>query len=203
MSDYTNTYGGAAKDAANDIILGADVDTQLDNIATMSGTKADKVSGATVDSIAKLDANGNIVDSGKDIDDLSITTVTTSGDIAAGTNITVGGTVDGRDVAADGAILDALPVTYHGRVSATSGSGTVLGPSGFTYNWSSAGNCTITHNLGTANYTPLLSAKKTTAPDSYINENTPSANTLTIYTADVSLPASGHSRGFNFIIMMD
>ena len=42
MSDYTNTYGGAAKDAANDIILGADVDTQLDNIATMSATKADK-----------------------------------------------------------------------------------------------------------------------------------------------------------------
>ncbi len=45
MSNYSNTYGGAAKDAANDIILGAQIDTQLDAVATASATKLDEAGG--------------------------------------------------------------------------------------------------------------------------------------------------------------
>ena len=67
MSDYANTYGGDAKDAAEDIILGADMDTELDGIATMSGTKADKVVAGTTNGIVVQDANGNLVDSGATI----------------------------------------------------------------------------------------------------------------------------------------
>ncbi len=64
MSDYTNSYGGAAKDAANSTILGADIDTELDGVATMSGTKANKISGATVDNLVTATASGDIADSG-------------------------------------------------------------------------------------------------------------------------------------------
>ena len=64
MSDYSNSYNGAAKDTTNDIILGADLDTQFDSVATMSATKSNKVSGATANNIAKLDSNGDLVDSG-------------------------------------------------------------------------------------------------------------------------------------------
>jgi len=48
----------------------------------------------------------------------------------------------------------------HGRVFSTTGSGTVGGPSGFTYSWAGAG-CTITHNIGTTNYTVLATAYST------------------------------------------
>jgi hypothetical protein len=41
MSDYSNTFGGAAKDTANSTVLGADHDTQYEAIATMSATKLD------------------------------------------------------------------------------------------------------------------------------------------------------------------
>lgn len=64
MSDYSNTYGGAAKDAANSVILGADIDTQLDNVATNSATKTDKI-GAPVDGVAvAMDSTGNIKKAG-------------------------------------------------------------------------------------------------------------------------------------------
>jgi len=64
MSDYSNTYNGAGKDAASSIIFGSDLDTQFDAIAYMSATKADKVLSATADNVAKLDVAGNLVDSG-------------------------------------------------------------------------------------------------------------------------------------------
>ena len=41
MSDYSNTYGGAAKDSANSIILAADIDTQLDAVEVAVATKLD------------------------------------------------------------------------------------------------------------------------------------------------------------------
>jgi hypothetical protein len=43
MTDYSNTFGGAAKDGAASIILGADHDTQYDAIATASASKANTV----------------------------------------------------------------------------------------------------------------------------------------------------------------
>ena len=64
MSDYTKTYDGAAKDAANDTILGADFDTELSSIQTMSTTKADKVSSPTANNLAKLTGTGALADSG-------------------------------------------------------------------------------------------------------------------------------------------
>jgi hypothetical protein len=41
MSNYSNTFGGAAKDTANSTVLAADHDTQYEAIATMSATKLD------------------------------------------------------------------------------------------------------------------------------------------------------------------
>lgn len=74
MTDYTNTFGGAAKDAADDTILGADHDTEFDNIATAIGTKANKIIGGTSGNLIELDSSGDIVDSGidsADVDSLS------------------------------------------------------------------------------------------------------------------------------------
>ena len=64
MSDYSNTYGGAAKDAANSIIPAADIDTQLEAVEVASATKADKVAGAVAGNLVELDSNGDMVDSG-------------------------------------------------------------------------------------------------------------------------------------------
>lgn len=64
MTDYTNTFGGAAKDSANSTILGADHDTQYDSIATMSATKANKVASATTDGLATLSAAGDLKNGG-------------------------------------------------------------------------------------------------------------------------------------------
>lgn len=63
MSNYSNTFGGAAHDTAEDVIQGADFDTQFDAIATMSATKANKKVPATTNNIAVLDANGDLADS--------------------------------------------------------------------------------------------------------------------------------------------
>lgn len=64
MSDYTNTFGGAAKDAADAAIQGSDHDTQLNSIVTHIGTKADKAVSATAGNLAELTADGDPVDSG-------------------------------------------------------------------------------------------------------------------------------------------
>ena len=64
MSDYSSTFGGAAKDAANDIILGSDFDTEFDAIATASATKANKTGApATTNNLAMLTATGDLADS--------------------------------------------------------------------------------------------------------------------------------------------
>jgi hypothetical protein len=63
MSDYSNTFGGAAKDAANDTILGADFDTQFDSLATHVATKANKVGAATSGNLASLSGTGDLQDS--------------------------------------------------------------------------------------------------------------------------------------------
>lgn len=64
MSDYSNTFGGAAKDTANSTILGAEMDTEFNNIANMSASKANKVSGATAGNLAALSGTGDLTDSG-------------------------------------------------------------------------------------------------------------------------------------------
>lgn len=66
MTDYTNTFGGAAKDAADDPLLGVDHDTELDNISTAIASKADKIIGATAGNLIEVSAAGHPVDSGVD-----------------------------------------------------------------------------------------------------------------------------------------
>lgn len=70
MSDYSNTFGGAAKDAAQSTILGADHDTQYDAIATMSGTKANKAVPGTAGDLPSLTAAGDLQDAGESITDI-------------------------------------------------------------------------------------------------------------------------------------
>ena len=64
MTDFTNTFGGAAKDAANDTVLGAQFDTQFDNVATHSSTKANKVVGPTASEIMIDDGSGDLSNGG-------------------------------------------------------------------------------------------------------------------------------------------
>ena len=89
MSDYNSTFGGAAKDAANDTILGAQMDTEFDAIETMSATKGDKVVSATDDNLLSMDATGNLQDSGISA---------ANGDISVGDNAFMyWGTATGED----------------------------------------------------------------------------------------------------------
>ncbi len=69
MSNYTNTFGGAAKDAANDIILGAAHDTEYDAVVVAVTTKADKIVSGTTDNIMTMDSGGDLKNSGKLITD--------------------------------------------------------------------------------------------------------------------------------------
>ena len=64
MSDYSNSFNGAGKDAGNDIIYGADIDTQLDNVATASTTKSNKTVPASTNNVATLSGTGDLQDSG-------------------------------------------------------------------------------------------------------------------------------------------
>ena len=69
MSDYSKTTNFTAKDALssgdpNKVIKGATHDTEFDNIATASATKANKISSATNNNLVKQDANGDLVDAG-------------------------------------------------------------------------------------------------------------------------------------------
>lgn len=66
MSDYTKVFDGAAKDAANATVLGADHDTEFSAISTAVNSKVDKVAGGTAGNLAELDSSGNLVDSGID-----------------------------------------------------------------------------------------------------------------------------------------
>jgi len=111
MSNYSSTFGGAAKDAANSIILGADHDTEYDAIATMSATKANKTGApATTNNLAMLTATGDLADSlvesdgsgnitanltATDITTDTLTATTTNGDLAVTRNGTGDLTLDG------------------------------------------------------------------------------------------------------------
>jgi hypothetical protein len=102
VSDYSKSYDGAAKDAAQSTITGADFDTEFTSIETAVATKANKITSATTDAIVKQTATGDIADSGKVLpsgavvgttDTQTLTSKTlTSPDINGGT---WNGTIDG------------------------------------------------------------------------------------------------------------
>jgi len=64
VSDYSKSYDGAAKDAAQSTITGADFDTEFDAIEAAIATKSNKIIGATNGNLIEQDANGDLVDSG-------------------------------------------------------------------------------------------------------------------------------------------
>lgn len=63
MSDYSNTFGGAAKDTAGSTIIAADHDTEYDSLATHIATKANKISSPTNGNVVAMTATGDIKDS--------------------------------------------------------------------------------------------------------------------------------------------
>jgi microcystin-dependent protein len=70
MSNYTRQQDFSVKDGLSTgnpekIILGADIDEELDAVVTAVATKSDLVSGHTTGNLASLDANGNPQDSGE------------------------------------------------------------------------------------------------------------------------------------------
>lgn len=69
MSDFTKTTNFTAKDALttgdpNKVIKGSEHDTEFDNIAASSATKANKVVSGTINNVLKASASGDLVDSG-------------------------------------------------------------------------------------------------------------------------------------------
>lgn len=88
MTDYTVTTDFSVKDALssgdpNKLIVGSQFDTEFDNIATHSATKANKVSGGSANNLLKQDANGDLVDCTSITDDGSTVTITGSVALAA------------------------------------------------------------------------------------------------------------------------
>lgn len=65
MTDYVNTFGAATKDSTNAVIAASDIGTELDNLATAVGTKADKSVPASIGNIAILTSSGNLSDGGQ------------------------------------------------------------------------------------------------------------------------------------------
>lgn len=74
MADYTKTFNGADRDAAESIVVPDEWDTEYSSIATAIATKANIITSPVADNLIELDANGDIVDSG--IADSNLTGVT-------------------------------------------------------------------------------------------------------------------------------
>jgi len=64
VADYSKSYDGAAKDAAQSAITGADFDTEFSAIETAITTKSNKIGSPTNGNLTEQDANGDLVDSG-------------------------------------------------------------------------------------------------------------------------------------------
>jgi hypothetical protein len=64
MTDYSNTFGGRAKDKNSTTILGVDWDTQYSNIETAVNSKQDKVGSATNGNLIEFNASSVPIDSG-------------------------------------------------------------------------------------------------------------------------------------------
>lgn len=83
MSDYTKSTTFEDKDNlptgdADKRILGAEVDAELDQIGSVTATKANKVASPTTNNLAKLDGNGDLVDSGYQFSGLTANDVITA-----------------------------------------------------------------------------------------------------------------------------
>jgi hypothetical protein len=113
-------------------------------------------------------------------------------------NATFAGTVNGRTLATDGAKLDGI---YSGRVITSPTSGTVGGASGFTYSTTS-GACTITHNLGTTNYTVIATVTHDATKKYIVGYGTIGTNSCVINTIN-TLTGNAGSASFHFMLVLD
>jgi len=69
MSNYNKATNFAVKDTLTSgdpdkVVSGAEIDNEFNSISSAIGSKIDKVSAATTNNLAALNANGNIIDSG-------------------------------------------------------------------------------------------------------------------------------------------
>ncbi len=71
MSDYTKITDFSQKDVVQALIEGVDFDNEFTAVSQMSTTKADKITPASADSVAGLNAAGNLTDSGILISDVN------------------------------------------------------------------------------------------------------------------------------------
>lgn len=144
MSDYTNTFGGAAKDTAHSTILGSEMDTEFNNIGNMSATKANKISGPTANRLVLTTGSGDIAQSAYLITDMTRLAATQT---FTGTNtFSVSATFTGGLVA-NGAVTTNSSLTAN---STTTLAGTTT----------QSGTYTLS---GTAYFTAIPSLKRDTA----------------------------------------
>ena len=69
MSNYNKATNFAVKDTLTSgdpdkVVSGAEIDNEFNSISSAIGSKIDKVSAATTNNLAALNANGNVIDSG-------------------------------------------------------------------------------------------------------------------------------------------
>lgn len=118
MSDFSKTTNFTTKDGLasgdpNKVVKGSEIDTEFDNIATASATKANKIGSATNNSLVAMDAAGDIKDSTVTSDGSGNITATsfigpltgnsgTATAWATGRTITLTGDVTGVSAAMDG-----------------------------------------------------------------------------------------------------
>lgn len=76
MSNYNKATNFSVKDTLTSgdpdkVVSGTEIDNEFDSISSAIGSKADKVSAATANNFAALNANGNIIDSDKSESDFA------------------------------------------------------------------------------------------------------------------------------------
>jgi len=87
MSNYNKATNFAVKDTLTSgdpdkVVSGAEIDNEFNSIASAVTSKADKVSAATTDNLAALDANGNLKDSGENASSIVLQAALPSGSVA-------------------------------------------------------------------------------------------------------------------------
>ena len=173
MTDYTNTFSGAAKDAAGDPILGSEHDTELDNIQTHIATKANKVIGPTVDNIMTMTSGGDLKDSGQQLGGVTTAQLTA---LAALTTTEI-----------------ALPAKIH-HVRCTTSAGTTSGTDAWSYTKPTTPSVQVTHSFGTTNYTVVATVQDNIAKCSVTAKAT---NTFDITVEGAS------AQAFDIIVIED
>lgn len=114
MSDYSKTTNFTAKDALtpgdpNKIIKGSLFDTEYDNLASVSSTKANKVISGTTNNVVKQSSTGDLVDSGYSFSALAGDTAVTKAEM----DILDGATVTTAELnILDGVVATAAEINY-------------------------------------------------------------------------------------------